>query len=267
MKHKHMRFLALWAALLLAAALLPGCAAQGSGTLRVGVKGDVTNFGLYDAESDRYSGLEIDLAQLLCERLGYRDVDFVTVDAATREELIDDGSLDMVIATYSITDERREQYDFSTPYYTDTTGVMVEKSSLVDSIVQLAGCRIGVMRNSSNALSMARYMAKHDVVDRFETETFTPESYRGGLTFVEFDSYPEIAAALEYGDVDAFLADHSILSGYRSDEREILRDAFATQHYGVCTKKGSSLSARVDEAITEWLADGTLDALCQKWGV
>ncbi len=256
------------AALLLAAALLlPGCAAQGSGTLRVGVKDDVANFGLYDEESGRYSGLEIDLAQLLCDRLGYRTVEFTTVNAATREQLIDDGSLDMVIATYSITDERRERYDFSTPYYTDKAGVMVECSTLIDSITELAGCRIGMMRNASNALEMAHYMAGHGIVDRFASAEFDPATFRGGLTFVEFDSYAGIAEVLEVGEVDAFLADGSILTGYRSDERRILNDVFAVQNYGVCTKKDSSLSARVDEAIKTWQQDGTLAALREKWGV
>lgn len=268
MKHKHQRFGAPFAALLLAAALLlSGCSAQGIGTLRVGVKGDVANFGLYDAESDRYSGLEIDLARLLCEQLGYRDVAFTTVDAATREALIDDGSLDMIIATYSITPERQERYDFSTPYYTDTTGVMVERSSLIDSITQLTGCRVGTMKNSSNALEMARYMAGHGIVNRFATAQFSPATFHDGLAFVEFDSYAGIAQALEYGDVDAFLADGSILTGYRSDDRLILNDVFSTQQYGVCTKKGSSLSGRVDEAIRTWQEDGTLTALCEKWGV
>lgn len=268
MKHKRRFALpALLLAALLAAALLPGCAAQGSGTLRVGVKDDVANFGLYDDESGRYSGLEIDLAELLAQQLGYRDVAFTTVTAATREELIDDGSLDMVIATYSVTDERRERYDFSTPYYTDSTGLLVERSSLFDSITQLKGCRIGMMRGAANALAMARYMAMRGIIDRFVVADFDPGRFDGGLDFVEFDSYADIAQALECGKVDAFLADQSILSGYRTDDRVLLEDAFAIQQYGVCTQKGSALSARVDEAIRTWKADGTLAALRERWGV
>lgn len=268
MKHKR-RFVlpALLLAALLAAAALPGCAAQSSGTLRVGVKDDVANFGLYDEESGRYSGLEIDLAELLREQLGYRDIEFTTVSATTREELIDDGSLDMVIATYSITDERRERYDFSTPYYTDSTGLLVERSSLLTSVTQLKGCRIGMMRGATNALALARYMAMRGIIDRFVVADFVPASFDGGLDFVEFDSYADIAQALEYGEVDAFLADQSILSGYRSDDRMIMEDAFAIQQYGVCTRKGSALSARVDEAIQTWKADGTLAALRERWGV
>lgn len=104
----------------LAACILTGCGGVGGRTLNVGVKGDVANFSLYDEESGRYSGMEIDLAQMLAEDLGYADVAYVNVDSTTRETMIDSGELDLVIATYSITNDRKERYDFP-PRTTRTT--------------------------------------------------------------------------------------------------------------------------------------------------
>lgn len=249
-----------------AAAILSGCGAEQGRTLRVGVKDDVANFGLYDEESGRYSGMEIDLAQQLCDDLGYSNLELTTVTTATREQYIDDGDLDMVIATYSATEERRENYDLSTPYYVDHVMIMVEESSMISNLKDLKDCRVGAMKNSTNMLSLAEYMAQKKVIPEFDRADFSAETFDGGITFVEYDSYSEVSRALEYGEVDAFVADRSILGGYISDDRVVLPDEFSEQDYSVCTKKGSSLSAKVDEAIQKRLADGTITQLVNKWG-
>lgn len=257
----------LLAALLAACALtLSACGAQQRKTLRVGVKDNVANFGLYDEESGRYSGMEIDLAQLLCEDLGYEDLWMTTVVTPTKGQQIDEGKVDMVIATFSITDERKESYDFSEPYYVDHTAVMVAESSLIDDIEDLLGLRVGMMSGSSNALSMAEYLAERGLADEFDPSAFTPESF-DAVDFVEYDDYDAISYALECGEVDAFLADHSMLSGYMNDGRVILPDEFSTEEFGVCTQKGSALSVQVNEAIHNRLEDGSIQRLMTKWGV
>lgn len=257
----------LLAALLAAAALtLSGCGAQQRKTLRVGVKDDVANFGLYDEESGRYSGLEIDLAELLCQELGYSDLELTTVVTPTKGQQIDEDKVDMVIATFSITDERKERYDFSDPYYVDHTAVMVEESSLIDDIQDLLGLRVGMMDGSSNALSMAEYLAERGLADEFDPSAFTPEGF-DAVDFVTYDNYDAISYALECGDVDAFLADHSMLSGHMNDGRVILSDEFSTEEFGICTKKGSALSVQVNEALRKWFEDGTIQQLMLKWGV
>lgn len=238
---------------------LSGCGAQQGRTLKVGVKDDVANFGLYDEESGRYSGLEIDLAELLCEELGYSGLELTTVSAATREAMIEDGTVDMIIATYSITPERMEAFDFSASYYTDQTAIMVEKSSLIADATELRGARIGVLRNSSAAQSLAEYLARIGLTGA--------EGTGDEVVFIEMDSYDDMAQALEVGDVDAIVADYSILSGYRDDSRAFLPDQFSSEEFGVCTKKNAALSRRVDEAIRRWLEDGTLARLKLKWGV
>ena len=92
------------------------------GVLRVGVKNAVPGFGYQDPLTGEYSGLEIDLANKIAEYLGV-DVEFTTVTAATRGELLDSGDIDCVLATFTITDERKQTWDFTTPYYTDAVTV------------------------------------------------------------------------------------------------------------------------------------------------
>ncbi len=257
------------AGLILAAAAavsLTACGSAQGKTLRVGVKDNVANFGLYDEESGRYSGMEIDLAQILSDDLGYANVEYTTVSATSREELIDSGELDLVIATYSITEGRQEKYDFSVPYYTDYGAIMVEQSSMIEKLPDLKDCTIGVIRNSSNTLMLAKFLAEKGIIPEFDEADFSAGEFDDGLRFVEFDTYDEVADALEYGDVDAFAADRSILSGYMDDERSILETVFSEQSYGVCTKKDSQLSAKVNEAVQKRLDDGTIADLIDKWG-
>lgn len=77
------------------------------GVLRVGVKNAVIGFGYQDELTGEYSGMEIELAEKIAESLGV-DVEFTAVTAATRTELLDSGDIDCVLATFTITDERKE---------------------------------------------------------------------------------------------------------------------------------------------------------------
>ena len=91
------------------------------GTLNVGVKQDVPNFGYYSAKTNTYQGMEIDLAKKIAKELKVK-VNFIAVTPQTREALMDNGTIDMLIATYTITDERKASYAMSNPYYYDQIG-------------------------------------------------------------------------------------------------------------------------------------------------
>ncbi len=250
-----------------AALLLSACGSALSGTLRVGVKTDVANFGLLDEESGQFSGMEIDLAELLRRELGYRNLELVAVTSSNREEKLVDGEIDMMIATVTMTEERRAAYSFSAPYYTDHVKIMVEKSSLIDEIGDLRGCTVGVMQETNHALTLARYLAARRVIPDFDEAAFVPTAFQGGVTFREYGSYLSASRALESGEVDAFIADGSILSGFSDEGRVLLPDQLSVQEYGVGMLKDSGLAARVDRAIDGWLEDGTIAALCEKWGI
>ena len=125
-------------------------AAAGAETLRVGVRDDIINFGFYNETTGKYYGLEIDLAAELARRIGYDDVEYITVTPDTRKDMLLNGEVDVVIATYSIAESREENFDFSAPYYEDDTIIMVEKSTLFGSIRDLKDKNIGIV-NGTNA--------------------------------------------------------------------------------------------------------------------
>lgn len=238
------------------------------GVLRVGVKNAVVGFGYQDTLTGEYSGMEIDLANKIAESLGV-DTEFTTVTAATRTELLDSGDIDCVLATFTITDERKESWDFSTPYYTDYVTVLVEDSSGIKGLADLVDKKVGVSSGSTSAKSLVEAMIGAEVIggEDFDVETFDPALWTEGVSFQQYDDYPTISTALSAGEVDAFCVDKSILAIYHTDGRSYIEDEFAPQEYGVATTKGSGFSAYVDELVSGWLEDGTIDELIEANGL
>lgn len=260
-----------------AAALMTLCCAGCSGSgkkepLKVGVKSDVIGFGFKDTVTNEYQGLEIELAKKLSEELGYDGVEFTAVTAATRTELLDSGSLDCVLATFTITEERKKSWDFSTPYFTDAVTVLVEKADNITDLSGLVGKKIGVSTGSNSAYNLAKAMSEKGLLGDYKvpdsSKDFDISSFeQNGTKFEQFGDYPAISNAMAAGTVDAFCVDKSILAAYKTDDRDYITDTFAPQDYGVATKKDSELSAKIDELIVKWKNDGTIDALVKKFGL
>lgn len=229
------------------------------GVLRVGVKNAVIGFGYQDPITGEYTGMEIDIAKALAEQLGV-DVEFTTVTAATRTELLDSGDIDCVLATFTITDERKQSWDFTTPYYTDHVTVLVEDSSEIKSLADLKGKLVGVSSGSTSARALTSAMIDASVIDGtgFNKETFDPATWTEGISFQQFDDYPGISTALAAGQVDAFCVDKSILAVYKTEGRSYIADEFAPQDYGIATKKDSGFSTYCEDFVTAKLADGTI---------
>ncbi|MDR1277439.1 MAG: transporter substrate-binding domain-containing protein [Treponema sp.] len=254
----------MYAALVLLAAgmVLTGCKKQENantidlirkaGVLKVGVKSDVPGFGLLNTATNQYEGFEIELSKLIAKDIFGDDgkVVFTPVTAKTRGPLLDNGELDLIIATFTVTEERKLTYNFSTAYYTDAVGMLVKKSSGITGLGDLDGKTIGVAQSATS----------REAIDRAAKEA------GAALKFSEFATYPEIKAALDSGRVDVFSVDRSILAGYLDNESEILPDRFSPQEYGVASKlSNKTLAAYIDGLIIKWLADGTIDGLISQF--
>lgn len=225
-----------------------------AGVLRVGVKEDVPNFGLRNTSTNEIEGFEIDLAKKVAEEiLGDPEaVEFTPVTAKTRGPLVDNGEVDMLISTFTITEERKETYNFTVPYYEDAVGILVKKDKGYTGLADMDGATIGVSQSSTTS----------ELIDE------EAKQYGISLKYSEYATYPEIKAALDSNRVDAFSVDRSILNGYIDDSTVILPDRFGVQEYGVVTKKtNTELAAYLDELVAGWLEDGTIDAMTAEWGL
>ena len=238
------------------------------GVLRVGVKNAVLGFGYQDPITSEYSGMEIDLANALAAQLGV-DVEFTTVTAATRTELLDSGDIDCVLATFTITEERKQSWDFTTPYYTDHVTVLVEDASGIKTLADLKDKLVGVSSGSTSARALTAAMIDAGVIDGagFDKETFDAATWKEGISFQQFDDYPGISTALAAGQVDAFCVDKSILAVYKTEGRSYIADEFAPQEYGIATKKDSGFSTYCEDFIQAKLADGTIAGLIETYNL
>ena len=237
-------------------------AIKSRGKLKAGVKKDVIGYGYLNTATNEYEGLEIDLCyQIAAAVLGVsydeakeqKLVEFTDVTPKTRGPLIDNDQLDIICATYTITDERKKSWDFSTPYRTDHVGILVKKVAGMKSMADLDGKVIGVSQGSTTK-DLVGEMLKDQGVDA------TP-------SFQEFPDYPSIKSALDAGNIDAFAMDRSTLKGYTTDDCKLLQPEieFGAQDYGIATKKGSDLSKTVDDTVNELLENGWLDEEIKAW--
>lgn len=251
-------------ALMVALIVLAGCSSGGGsleaikkrGVLRVGVKNDVPGFGYLNPESNEFEGFEIDLARLIAKELvGSENVEFTPVTAKTRQALLDNNELDMVIATFTVTEERKQQMNFSPTYYTDGIKLLVKKSSGITGLADLDGKTIGV---AQGATTPARLGAK-------------AEEIGVDVSFAEYPDYPSIFAALQADRVHAFSVDGAILRGYEMqdpDNMVILPDLYSQEPYGIASKKeNEDLAEAIAKIITNLQSSGELNKMLEKWGL
>jgi len=219
------------------------------GTLNVGVKQDVPNFGYYSAKTNTYQGMEIDLAKKIAKELKVK-VNFTAVTPQTREALMDNGTIDMLIATYTITDERKASYAMSNPYYYDQIGFLVQTKSGYKQLSDLNGKTIGVSQGSSAKAAVEEYASANNLK----------------FNYVQLGSFPELAVSLYAHRVDAFSVDKSILSGYESKKTKTLKEGFKTQEYGIASSKSNQeLIDYTNDLIAKWQKDGSLQKLYDKY--
>lgn len=217
--------------------------------LVVGVKQDVPNFGYKDPKTGTYSGIETDLAKMVADELKVK-IRYVPVTAQTRGPLLDNEQVDMDIATFTITDERKKLYNFTSPYYTDASGFLVNKSAKIKKIENLNGKTIGVAQGS--------------ITQRLITELGKKKGLK--FKFIELGSYPELITSLHAHRIDAFSVDRSILSGYTSKRTALLDDSFKPSDYGIVTKKSNTeLNDYLDNLVTKWSKDGSLQKLYDRY--
>ena len=234
------------------------------GVLNAGVKKDVPGYGYFDPASGTYQGMEIDLCYQVASGIfdvSYEEarerelVAFTDVTPKTRGPLIDNDQLDIVCATYTITDDRVKSWDFSDPYRTDYIGLMVKKRARMKKIADLDGKIIGVSQGSTTQGNIEQMLADRGI--------------KAAPEFLAFSGYPIIKSSLDAGNIDCFAMDRSTLSGYMNDTVELLQPEvkFGEQNYGIASKKGSDLSAAVNQTVNECLDSGWLDAKIEEWGL
>jgi putative glutamine transport system substrate-binding protein len=229
-------------------------AIKARGVLKVGVKLDIPKFGYKDPKTGEITGFEVDIARAIAKKIigDPSKVDLQGVTAKTRGPLLDNGEIDLVIATFTVTEERKQSYNFSDPYFIDGVGLLVKKDAGINGLKDLEGKNIGVAQSATSRQAVQQEADKLGIK----------------VNFLEFGTYPEIKAALDAGRVNCFSVDGAILQGYVDESTKILPDRFSPQNYGVASKKtNTTLASVVNATLAEMKGSGELDKLIEKWSL
>ncbi|HEY8049052.1 MAG TPA: glutamate ABC transporter substrate-binding protein [Ramlibacter sp.] len=215
-----------------------------AGTLRLGGTQTSNLFSQLDEKDGKIRGFDAGLAQLLTRYIvgdgaKYR---FTQVTSSTREQVLINDQVDVVLATYSITPARAEKISFAGPYYTSQAGVLVKANNKsIRSYQDLAGKKTATQAGSTGPAILAQFAPKAIVQ--------------------EFQTHQEAVDALRQGRVDAYVTDYTLLLNVLSlgsGEARLAGAPFGPQDpYGVGLPKGSDGVAFVNAFLKKIEADGT----------
>jgi glutamate transport system substrate-binding protein len=196
---------------------------QEQGTITIGVKYDQPGFGLRNPTTDQVEGFDVEIAELIVEAIGEDiDIQFVESVSANREDFIEDETVDLVVATYTINDARKQRVDFAGPYFVAGQDIMVAADDdSITSVEDLNGKRVCSAQGSTSETNL---------------RAAAPEA-----ELSLFPGYADCANELRNGNVDAVTTDNAILLGLiaASDGAfKLVNAQFTDEPYGIGLKKG-----------------------------
>lgn len=227
-----------------------GEAAEGGGDssdgVTIGIKFDQPGLGLKEGEN--YSGMDVDVAKAVVSELGMSEDDITWKESpsAQRETLLETGQVDMVFATYSITDERKEKVQFAGPYFTAGQSLLVAADSDITSTEDLDGQVLCSVTGSTSAPNV-----KEEVP---------------GVQLQEYGTYSECVSQLANGTIQAVTTDDAILAGFAAQEQYsgqlmVVGDTFSEERYGVGLPKDDERCEDINGIVEGLWEDGTMETI------
>ena len=197
-------------------------------------------------DSGEIEGIDVDTAKAIAEKLGLElQIDDMDFDAALLS--VQQGKADIVMAGVTVTDERKAVMDFSDSYATGIQSIIVPEGSDIASPDDLAGKKIGTQRGTTGYIYCSDDFGDDSVV-----------AYDDGLTAVQ---------ALNNGQVDAVVIDNAPAQEFiaANPGLKILDTSYAEEDYAIGMAKNSPLEDAVNSVLEELKADGTLQAIVDKY--
>ena len=202
---------------------------QEAGKIKVGVKFDQPGFGLKNPTSGDVEGFDVEIAKLIAARIfggeaSEQDdnIEFIESVSKNREPFIQDGTVDIVVATYTINDARKQVIDFAGPYFVAEQDIMVKADNTdIKGVDSLGGKKVCTAKGSTSEKNVRAKAPSAEVV--------------------LFDTYSQCAEQLTDGRVDAVTTDNTILAGLvqaSSGAFKLVENPFSEEPYGIGVKKG-----------------------------
>jgi len=213
------------------------------GKLTFGVKADQPGLGLQTGST--YAGFDIEISKIIAKGLGVPEsgITWKTTVSANREAYIQQGQVDVVVATYTINDDRKTKVNFGGPYYIAGQDLLVPVNSTITGPEALAGKKVCSVSGSTPA-------------KRIQTD-------HKDAQLQQFDSYSKCVTALAGNKVDAVTTDDIILAGYAAQDQyagkfKVVGKPFSTEPYGIGVKKEDSAGCnKINDILKAAAADGS----------
>lgn len=221
---------------------------QEKGEIVVGTKFDVPLFGYKNPQSGEVEGFDPDLAQIIADRLGV-ELKLEEAISDNRIPFLQEGTVDLVLSTMTITTDRDAEIDFSRPYYIAHGRILTAKDSGIEGAEDTAGKKVCTALDST-----------------YQTTVLPRDMPDADPKIV--DSYSECFALLQRGSVDAMVTDDVILAGFlqQDDSMQIVGEDLTTDPYGAGVQDGDTEFADfVSGVLEDIMKDGTWQELYDKW--
>ena len=214
-----------------------------SGNLIVGIKFDQPGLGLRNPDGT-FSGFDVEVAKYVAGQLGVDEanIEFKESPSAQRETLIQNGEVDYIVATYSITDTRKEKVGFAGPYFVAGQSLLVREDN-----TDITGA--DSLNNGKRLCSVTGSTPAQNIADEYP-----------GVQLQPFDTYSACVEALRNGTVDAVTTDDIILAGYAAQspgQFKVVGEPFTTENYGIGLNKDDTDGRnKINDAIEEMVSSG-----------
>lgn len=222
-----------------------GATSAGAPTLTIGIPFDQP--GLGQKNGNTYSGFDVLTAVYVAKALGVPEanITWVEADPGDREKLLGNGTVDLVVSTYSITQERDAQVDFAGPYFIAHQDLLVRRNDTT-----LTGPDTLDGRNLCS-------------VPGTTSAKLVTEQYAGKITLTPYPTFSQCVEALVAGNVDAVTTDDVILAGYAALPQykgvlKVVGKGFSEERYGVGIPNNNPATVtKVNAALTQYISDGS----------
>ena len=169
-----------------------------SGEINIGVFSDKSPFGYVD-ENGEYQGYDIELAKQIGEDLGVK-VNYVSTEAANRVEYLETGKVDIILANFTVTDERAEKVDFASPYMNVSLGVVSPEKRVIKDVKELKADDEVIVISGTTA------------------ETYFTENLPD-VTLQKYDTYANAKNAIENGNACCWANDNTEVMAFASENK------------------------------------------------
>ncbi|WP_030379467.1 MULTISPECIES: glutamate ABC transporter substrate-binding protein [unclassified Streptomyces] len=219
----------------------------GGDKITVGIKFDQPGLGLKNPDGS-FSGFDVDVATYVAKQLGYdaKNIEWKETPSADRENALQRGDVDYIVASYSITDERKEKVDFAGPYLLAHQDLLIRADDNIAKGADLNGKKLCSVTGSTSAQNVQKSIAPKAQLKKYGT-------------------YSECLDGLTSGAVDAVTTDDSILAGYASQDQykgkvKLAGLKLSNENYGIGVKKGDTkMTDKINKALEKMASDGSWD--------